>query len=141
MRTHTHICIRAHTCKTDKADCLQSPENLLKVSTSNFYFAHTHTCACSSYFTRKLFSQSRFASLFRCCLLFISQITSCDPLALFFLLLLKENPHPAILSAEGCRCTNCLKIIELLKQAVNTPEELALQDEHVLIIIPQEILD
>lgn len=54
---------------------------------------------------------------------------------------IKGNPHPAVLSAEGYRCINCYKIIELLKQAVNTPEELAVQDEHVLIIYPQGILD
>lgn len=93
LHKHTRICAWTHICKTNKTDRLWSLKKLLKMSASNFYSTHsyTHTCAHSFYFTQSIFSQSRFAYLFWCCLLFMSPIARCDPLALFILSLLKET--------------------------------------------------
>lgn len=103
-RALTRPCARlntalTHICKTNKTDRLWSLKELLKMSASNFYCTRMHTHAYTRmhavtlfyfYFTHSIFSQSRFAYWFWCCLLFMSQIAWCDPVALFILSLLKE---------------------------------------------------
>lgn len=96
--THTHVhpyeharrFVPEHTyaklTKQTVCDPLKSFSKWVQVT----FIPNTHTCAHSFYFTQSIFSQSRFAYLFWCCLLFMSQIARCDPLALFILSLLKE---------------------------------------------------
>ena len=95
MRTRTSTradsCLNTHIyaklTKQIVCDPLKSFSKWARVT----FIPDTHTCAHPFYFTQSIFSQSRFAYLFWCCLLFMSQIARCDPLALFILSLLKET--------------------------------------------------
>ncbi len=126
------LCVNTHM-QTNETDCLWSLTKLFKMSTGS---SRAPTCAHSSDFTRSRFSQRGFAYFSWCCLLFMSQIVRCDPLAVFILSLLKETLILLFLQQMGAGFLISVKMIKLLKQTVSKPSELAVQDEYVLIIIP-----